>query len=249
MTPRRAPLLATILAASLLLTACSSSSDDEPKAEASATPSATATPVEQTQFTRDGTFQSHVDVDGIDFVYTLYPTKSTPRTNEWYPQGKKYFTVTLTAYDLDRRLRDPFKTKRRVFLDRIRATSTTSTTASGDDSSAGTDDTTDGSTAAEPYRLSAKAEKITFDPEPQKSKRYGMLITSPKGSFELRNQYIGTVSADTREVTLSFAATVWIQNEAGEKGYYSEVVRQDVPITIFASKQATKAADIPIDAN
>ena len=44
----------------------------------------------------------------IDYVYTLYPTKSTPRTNEWYPKGAKYFSFTFQAYDLDRELRDPF---------------------------------------------------------------------------------------------------------------------------------------------
>ena len=104
------------------LSACNldtfSTSKDTPKATP-ATPTASPTPAFDSQFTRDGTFQSHVDIDGVDFVYTLYPTKSTPRTNEWYPKGQKFFSFTFQAYDLDRDLRDRFKTTRRVFLDRI----------------------------------------------------------------------------------------------------------------------------------
>lgn len=86
------------------------------------------------QFTRDGTFQSHIPVDGvkgIDFVYTLYPTKSTPRTNEWYQRGAKFFSFTFQAYDLSQQLRDPFATKRKVYLDRIKVTARTITSDGG----------------------------------------------------------------------------------------------------------------------
>jgi hypothetical protein len=208
-----------------------SSSEKAPAAAAKPTPS--PTPTFDSQFTHDGTFQSHVEIDGVDFVYTLYPTKSTPRTNEWFPKGNKYFSFTFQAYDLDRELRDPFKTKRRVFLDRIEVESATTTTSG---------------TVEHPYALNAKAQTITFDPEPLAGK-YGMLVTSPKGAFELRNQPIGDLAADTKGVTLTFRASVRIQRSAGSSSYERETIRQEVPIAIFASSTPTQAGQIPVDAN
>lgn len=205
-------------------------SNDAPKVTAKPTPS--PTPTFDSQFTRDGTFQSHVDIDGLDFVYNMYPTKATPRTNEWYPAGNKYFSFTFQAYDLDRDLRDPFKDKRKVYLDRIQVESTVQS-ASG--------------VAQQPYTLDAKAAKVTFDPEPVTSK-YGMLITSPKGAFELRNQAIGDLAADTQGLTLTFRASVRIQRSAGSDTYLREEIRQEVPIAIFASTTPTVAAQIPVNA-
>ncbi len=236
----RLAAVGTVLVA-LAAGGCSAGTGDE-KTAAPATPTPTPTAVDETQFTRDGTFQSHINIDGVDFVYTLYPTKSTPRTHEWYPRGAKNFTITLTAYDLDRKIRDKFATKRRVFLDRINITSTTST-GSADEPD------TDATDTQPPYALSAQARRITWDPEPLASKRYGMLITSPKGSFELRNQKIGTVDLSTREVTLHISSTVYIQRAAGESSYERHTVEQDVPITIFASEKKTPFTKIPVDAN
>jgi len=225
--------LAVLLA--VVLSGCSMLEGDEPKVETSASPTAEPTEkVYESEFTRDGTFQSHINIDGVDFVYTLYPTKATPRTNEWYPLGNKFFTVTLQAYDLDQRLRDPFSTKRRVYLDRIRATSVTKTA--------------DGRGNEQPYRLDAEARRVTFDPEPVATE-YGMLITSPKGSLELRNQRIRPMSLDTRGVDLMFTATVWIQESPGSKRFYKREIRQTVPIAIFESDKPTEVADIPVNAN
>ena len=136
MTPTRSRLRASaaslvgLTAALALMTGCSAidnltGSSDDPSSTPSASPTATETPYDS-QFTRDGTFQSHIERAGdMDFVYTLYPTKSTPRTNEWYPKGKKYFSFTFQAYDLSRAIREPFATKRRVYLDHITVTSET----------------------------------------------------------------------------------------------------------------------------
>ena len=76
-----------------------------------------------------------------------------------------------------------------------------------------------------------------------------MMITSPKGAFELRNQKIGTVSADTIGVTLTMTATVSIETSAGSATYVDQQVVQQVPIAIFASAAKTVAQDIPVDAN
>lgn len=236
---RVAVATAALVASMAALTGCSAIEDltgssDEPSASASATPSATPTPYES-QFTRDGTFQSHIDVNGVDFVYTLYPTKSTPRTNEWYPKGRKYFSFTFQGYDLDQDLRDPFNTKRKVWLERIEVTSTVKLTGGGTNSE-------------RPYELDAVAKNITFDPQPLSTK-YGMLVTSPKGAFELRNQAIRPTAMDTKGIDLHFTATVWIQERAGSNEYYKKTIKQTVPIAIFPSKTPTQAQSIPVDAN
>jgi hypothetical protein len=232
--PARRTLAALVaaVACALLLSSCGIL-EKPATASTEATPTASATPAFDSQFTRDGTFQSHVKVGSMDFVYTIWPTKSTPRTNEWYPGGDKYFSFTLQSYDLSRKLRDKFSKKRKVYLDRIEVTSAT-TTASGQ--------------VENPYELDADARKITFDPQPVSTK-YGMLITSPKGAFELRNQKIGSLAADTQGVTLTFSATVWIQKSRGSDEYEPELVTQEVPIAIFASKKPTVAQKIPINAN
>lgn len=237
-TIRRGPvaaLLSLLLVGSL--TGCSFFDGGDSKPEPKPSPSASKTPeveVYESQFTRDGTFQSHIDINGIDFVYTLYPTKSTPRTNEWYPKGRKFFSFTFQAYDLDRGLRDPFSTKRKVYLDRIQVSSITKTA--------------EGRGTEEPYSLDSEARRITFDPEPVTTDN-GMIITSPKGAFELRNQKISPMSLDTVGFDLMFTATVWIQDAPGSKRFYKRQIKQTVPIAIFPSKKPTQVAPIPIDAN
>ncbi|MBB6628959.1 hypothetical protein H5V45_16660 [Nocardioides sp. KIGAM211] len=234
---RLASALAGLVATSALLSGCSivgiGTSDDPGSSKTSAVPSATPTPYDS-QFTRDGTFQSHIEVNGLDFVYTLYPTKSTPRTNEWYPRGNKFFSFTFQAYDLNRAIRDRFATKRKVYLSDIEVTSRTKTTGGG--------------RTQHPYNLKAVAKEITFDPEPVTT-RYGMIITSPKGAFELRNQKIGPTSLDTRGIDLLFTATVHIQTSPGSAKFYERKIRQTVPIAIFSSKKKTDVAQIPVDAN
>lgn len=236
--PARAALAPVVacLAMLLALTGCSvvdglTGSGDA--ADPTPTPAATATPY-PSQFTRDGTFQSHIDVGGMDFVYTLYPTKSTPRTNEWYPLGNKYFSFTFQAYDLHRKLRDPFATKRKVYLSHMTVTSETKRHGGGP--------------AQHPYRLDVVAKDHTFDPEPVTT-QYGMLVTSPKGAFELRNQRIRPTALDTYGIDLSFTATVWIQDAPGSASYTEHKIKQRVPISIFASKHKTSVSKIPVDAN
>jgi hypothetical protein len=232
---RLATVTTALVAMQSLLGACGLVDLGSSDTESTPTPAAAASPAPyDSQFTRDGTFQSHIRVNGLDFVYTLYPTKSTPRTNEWYPRGSKFFSFTFQAYDLTRKLRDPFVTKRKVYLDHITVTSRTRTT--------------DGGRTQHPYELDAVARDVTFDPEPL-STRYGMLVTSPKGAFELRNQRIGPMSLDTRGLDLMFTATVWVQQSPGSASFTRRQVRQTVPIAIFESEKPTEVASIPVDAN
>lgn len=240
---RVAPIIA--LAGLLIFSGCGaadllSGSDPEaptPVADTTAAAPAGDAPagdVTESAFTEDGTFQSHIEIDGIDFVLTIWPTKATPRTHEWFPLGAKHFSFTLTAYDLDRQLDDSFDTKRRVWLGQVRVNS--ETTRSG------------GGASESPYTLDDQAKNISFDPEPRTS-RWGMLITSPKGAFEMRNQVIGDLAEDTTGVTLIFEATVNIQDRPDSDRYSTELVRQEVPISIFASDTATESVRIPFNAN
>ena len=235
----RTSLTASLLVALLGLAGCSIGNNDPGPTPSQSPTSADAAPdlTVDSQFTRDGTFQSHLsvkDAKGVDFVYTLYPTKATPRTNEWYPKGKKYFSFTFQAYDLSRKLRDPFANKRLVYLDTMKVTSATVTA--------------DGGRTQHPYKLFVRAKDATFDPQPVTT-RYGMLITSPKGAFELRNNEIGTMSPDTRGVELAFKAIVFVQRAFGSSAYVKRTVTQVVPIAIFESGDATKVAKIPVNAN
>ncbi|MBU1800714.1 MAG: hypothetical protein KKA97_00415, partial [Actinobacteria bacterium] len=81
--------LAWVLAVVVAASSCSVLGSDTEEAPVEApTSAAVEEALVDSQFTRDGTFQSHLDVKGakgMDMVLTLYPTKSTPRTNEWYP--------------------------------------------------------------------------------------------------------------------------------------------------------------------
>lgn len=238
---RRTRALAAVATAAVLSLGTSSCSYFTDDAKDDKDTTAPTTQTEQalvdSQFTRDGTFQSHIearDIEGMDFVYTLYPTKSTPRTNEWYPRGNKFYSFTFQAYDLSQKIRAPFDSKRKVYLNQIKVTSKTITV--------------DGGPTQHPYKLDGVAKDLTFDPEPVSTK-YGMLITSPKGAFELRNQKIGPMSLDTRGVELQFTATVFVQDEAGRPSYTRRLIKQNVPIQIFESDEPTDVASIPVDAN
>ena len=236
----RAALTVVALLMTSTLSSCSLFGSDDtegPGVDDPTSAGATEDPLVNSQFTRDGTFQSHIAVEaapGIDLVLTMYPTKSTPRTNEWYPLGKKYFSFTFQAYDLSQKIRDPFASKRKVYLERMKVTSATSTV--------------DGGKTQRPYKLDVTAAKATFDPEPVQTS-LGMLITSPKGAFELRNQPIKKMSLDTRGVTLTFVAIVHIQAKVGGADYVKKKVTQVVPIQIFESEEPTSVASIPVNAN
>ena len=239
---RTAGRLAAALTVLLLGTSgCSSVGDlvglgDEPSSAASdpGADAAVEAPRYPSQFTDDGTYQSHQEIEGIDFVYTLYPTKATPRTNEWYPRGDKFFSFTLQAYDLTRELRDPFDTKRLVYAGQVKVTSSTVRSDEG--------------AGQRPYKLNARAEDVTFDPEPLTA-RQGMLITSPKGALEMRNQKIKGVHQNTVGLDLELATVVFVETSAGSGRFERTVIRETVPIALFPSTTPTVSEKIPYTSN
>jgi hypothetical protein len=227
--PRR--LVVGVAASLLLLSGCSAA----PQPSVQEEPSATQTEMPfNSEFSRDGTFQSHADVDDVDFVFTIWAAKATPRMAEWRPKGDKFFSFTFQAYDTRQQMRAPFKSKRLVWLERVQVTSAT---------------TTDSGTVESPYSLDEWAPDITFDPEARTSGRKGMLITSPKGAFEIRNQVIKDLADDTQGVTLTFRAVVHMQAKPGSKTYTKREITQTIPVAVHKSKYPTIPQPIPFNAS
>lgn len=230
--PRPLRTLVAALTALLLLAGCSPGTGEEAAAPGDA-PVAAPMPF-NSEFSRDGTFQSHIELDDVDYVFTIWASKATPRMAEWRPGGDKFFSFTFQGYDTRAEMRDPFRRKRLIWLERVQVTSTT-TTASG--------------TVETPYALDEWAPDITFDPEARTAGRKGMLITSPKGAFELRNQVIKDLAADTEGVTLTFRATVHVQQRRGSKAYATREVSLTIPVAIFASPHPTVPQPVPFNAS
>lgn len=192
----------------------------EPVAPAPAPDAALEAPIKfNSEFSRDGTYQSHKKVKGVDFVYTIWAAKTTPRMQEWAPLGSKYFSFTFQGYDTRARMRDPFSKKRMVWMKQIKITSVVSSPTVPN--------------APQPYRINELARDVTFDPEARSLEPYGMLITSPKGAFELRNQSIKEMPVDTEGVTLFFTATVFIQKSPTSTSYTRHKIKLALPIAIY----------------
>ena len=226
------PLVVALLVV-LTLSACSPLTDARDDLPAPTSPVVAPMPF-NSEFSRDGTYQSHIRIDDIDFVFTIWAAKATPRMAEWYPKGDKYFSFTFQGYDTRREMRDPFSTKRLVWLERVQVTSRT-TTGSG--------------TTESPYTLDEWAPDVTFDPQARTAGRRGMLITSPKGAFELRNQVLKDMADDTQGVTLDFRAVVHVQQRRGSNRYAQHEVTLQIPVAIFASEYATRPQPVPFNAS
>lgn len=230
-TPARATV--ALLAAVLLLLQGCSQAEEKPSPEVVKSPSVAPMPF-NSEFSRDGTFQSHIKLDDIDYVFTIWAAKATPRMAEWRPKGDKFFSFTFQGYDTRAEMRDRFRRKRLIWLERVQVSSST-TTASG--------------TVETPYVLDEWAPDVTFDPEARTSGRKGMLITSPKGAFELRNQVIKDLADDTEGVTLTFRATVHVQQRRGSTSYAKREVSLQIPVAIFASQYPTSPQPVPFNAS
>lgn len=222
--------LSFILAAS----ACSLLPEENREESATATSPSVAPMPFNSEFSRDGTYQSHIRIDDVDFVFTIWAAKATPRMAEWHPKGDKYFSFTFQGYDTRREMRAPFATKRLIWLERVQVTSRT-TTSSG--------------LVESPYSLDEWAPDVTFDPQARTAGRKGMLITSPKGAFELRNQVLKGMADDTQGVTLDFRAVVHLQQRRGANAYRTHEVTLQIPVAIFASEYATRPQPVPFNAS
>jgi uncharacterized protein YceK len=160
------------------------------------------------------------------------------KTHDWTPLADKRFSFVIGVYDNNVPAEATFDQKRRVYMSNITVTAKTST-ASG--------------TVETPYVLNTDPLKVTLDPEALRSDQgLGLLITSPKGGFQLESQQIGVVAADTQGLMLDFALQVSYETSPGSNAYTTQVVHQYVPVAIFAHTTSTSTptptpTPIPID--
>lgn len=239
---RLAPALGVALSLVLVLTGCSTIKDltgidlnpgAAPESVAASSSVSSAADVFTSEFTRDGTYTSHTKKSGVDYVLTVWPSKKTPWTNQWRPSGSKFFSFTFQAYDTNVPLRSKFSKKRKVYLADVTVTSVTQTTS--------------GNTTS-PLTLALNPLKDSWDPSPTTSK-YGALITNPKGTFERRNEEIGSLDADTYGLTLTFAFNVKTETKAGSKKYTKNTITVQVPIRIYLSSEPTASQKTNQDDN
>jgi uncharacterized protein YceK len=153
------------------------------------------------------------------------------KTHDWTPMADKRFSFVIGVYDRRVPAEAAFDQKRRVYMSNITVTAQTSS-ASG--------------TVETPYVLNTDPLKVTLDPEALRSEQgLGLLITSPKGGFQLESQQIGVLAADTQGVMLDFAFQVSFENAPLSNTYTTQVVHQYVPIAIFSEVAAAAASATP----
>lgn len=139
------------------------------------------------------------------------------KTREWSTDSDKLFSFVISVYDRAVSADASFDSKRHVYMSNIAVTSTTQS-VTGSSSSA--------------FSLNADPVMLTLDPEALASED-GLLITSPKGGFQLESNRIGALPSDTTGITLDFAMTIASESEAGSGSYGTETVHQLIPVGIF----------------
>ncbi len=167
----------------------------------------------------------HPTVDIADQLQLKIDVWTEQKTHDWTPLADKRFSFVIGAYDNRVPAEATFDQKRRVYMSNITVTAQT-TTASGAVQTA--------------YTLNTDPLKVTLDPEALRSEQgLGLLITSPKGGFQLESQQIGVLADDTQGVMLDFALQLSYENSPGSNTYTTQIVHQYVPIAIFSEVPST----------
>ncbi|GAA2221720.1 hypothetical protein GCM10009851_00230 [Herbiconiux moechotypicola] len=173
----------------------------------------------------------HPTVDIADQLALQLDVWTEQKTHDWTPLADKRFSFVIGVYDNRVPAEASFDQKRRVYMSNITVTAQT-TTASG--------------TVETPYTLNTDPIKVTLDPEALRSDQgLGLLITSPKGGFQLESQQIGVLAGDTQGVMLDFAMQISYENAPLSNTYTTQVVHQYVPIAIFSEAAAAAATPTP----
>ncbi|QYF74801.1 hypothetical protein [Cryobacterium sp. PAMC25264] len=184
-------------------------------AAATPTPSATPDLVFDSVFTDMGSVHPTLMIgDDLELQLDMWTEQ---KTHEWYTDSEKLFSFVINVFDRSVPADAPFAAKRLVYMSNISVTATTSTTSGA---------------SVSPFVLDTDPLLVTLDPEALRSAD-GLLITSPKGGFQLESNQIGTLSADTYGVMLDFAMTISAESSAGAGGYTKQIVHVPVPVAIF----------------
>ncbi|HEV7950509.1 MAG TPA: hypothetical protein VGP24_12150 [Glaciihabitans sp.] len=215
-----------ITAAGLLalsLSACTSGSFLGASPLDAATPTTVAQPVATTTplvfdsvFTDMGSVHPAVMVSNqLELELDMWTEQ---KTHEWYTDSEKTFSFVINVYDLAVPAEASFATKRQVFMSNLSVKASTTTTSGAVET---------------PLILDVDPVAVTLDPEALKSEN-GLLITSPKGGFQLEGNTIGVLAPDTLGLTLDFAMTISTESTSGSGVYMTQVVHQVVPVAIFS---------------
>ena len=224
MTSRFSALAATSLVAlaALSLTACTSIPMFGPAPAAltgvstTTVPTPTATPlVYDSVFSDMGSIHPKVKLaNKLELELDMWTEQ---KTHEWYPDSEKLFSMVISVFDTNVSESASFAKKRKVYMSNLTVTATTTTTSG---------------LVENPFVMNVNPVKVTLDPEALRSMK-GLLITSPKGGFQLQSNKIGSLAADTTGLVLDFAMTVSTQAAGGSKNYTTQVIHQMVPVAIF----------------
>lgn len=167
----------------------------------------------------------HPTTDIADQLELKLDVWTEQKTHDWFYDADKRFSFVIGVYDNRVPAEAPFDQKRRVYMSNITVTAKTTTTSG---------------TVETPYVLNTDPLKVTLDPEALRSDQgLGLLITSPKGGFQLESQQIGVLAADTQGLMLDFALQISYETTPGSNAYTTQVVHQYVPVAIFAHTLST----------
>ncbi|TFB84308.1 hypothetical protein E3O44_15875 [Cryobacterium algoricola] len=209
---------------SLTLTSCTSVAalvgfapiDQASQVSATAAPTATAAPlVFDSVFTDMGSIHPTIQLaPQLELQLDMWTEQ---KTHEWYTDSDKRFSFVISVFDRAQAPEAPFGTKRHVYMSNITVTATT-TTASG--------------ASTTPFVLNVNPIAATLDPEALTGPG-GLLVTSPKGGFQLESNPIGILTPDTYGLTLDFAMTIAGEATAGGGATVTQIVHQAIPVAIF----------------
>jgi hypothetical protein len=141
------------------------------------------------------------------------------KTHEWYADSEKLFSFVIDVTDLAQPEDAPFATKRLVYMSNLTVTATTTTTSG---------------VVETPLVLSVNPIAATLDPEALSSV-HGLLITSPKGGFQLESKSIGVLAPDTIGLNLDYSMVLTSETAAGSGAYVTQTIHQSVPVAIFST--------------
>ncbi|MCS5720394.1 hypothetical protein N1028_08660 [Herbiconiux sp. CPCC 203407] len=172
----------------------------------------------------------HPTVDVAEQLELKLDVWTEQKTHDWTPMADKRFSFVIGVYDNRVSAEATFDQKRRVYMSNLTVTAKTTTT-SGE--------------VELPYALNTDPLKVTLDPEALRSEQgLGLLITSPKGGFQLESQQIGVLAEDTEGLMLDFAMQVSFETSPLSNTYTTQVVHQYVPVAIFSEEESKASTEV-----
>jgi len=221
----RISAVSLVALASLTLTGCSIgmpfSVGESPIAAAQAAATSTPTPTPTPELVFNSEFSDMGSVhpstligDELDLTLDMWTEQ---KTHDWTASSEKLFSFVINVFDNKVPADATFANKRTVYMSKLVVTATTST---------------DSGTSSTPFVLNVDPVAATLDPEAIRSE-YGLLITSPKGGFQLESNAINQLPDDTNGLNLDFAMTITSEAASGTKNFIQQEVHISVPVAIF----------------